>query len=412
MRGGNGSTPESFPEEGNVRRVHAIWPLAAGLAVTLSACGGSSGSGGSASQTTTTAATAVDLSAAAAELQAADYGQIADSLNQATSPPAKLKDGSTFKLADRIAAKVKSGKQINYVFSYQSSGIALFSDQFKTGYEATLPVAQSMLPMKGKSIAPPKDIDIPQQISQIEALLNTGQIDCLSIEPPDSNAFTDITNKAMAQGIPVFTNGVTSNGNEFTNFTQIPKEEGKTAANTVLAWMKSSGKQLKVFTVSGGDPTAFWAQGRMQGFEDGIKAEIPDAKFLNTAKNPLNVSFDPAKTYDAYKALLTGKPDLQFILNVDIGAEHADRAIKDSHKTGSVFTAGWNVSAAQLDAIDAGTQVAAFDQGWPQQAGFGAPACAAFLGAGKVIPNAQKLLPVTKANSADARATLNKILKK
>ncbi len=36
---------------------------------------------------------------------------------------------------------------------------------------------------------------------------------------------------------------------------------------------------LKVFAVSGGDPTQFWAQGRMKGFvDDGIKAAIPDAQ--------------------------------------------------------------------------------------------------------------------------------------
>ncbi|WP_244454381.1 sugar ABC transporter substrate-binding protein [Micromonospora echinofusca] len=375
----------------------------------LTACGGNSAS----SPSTSTGPTATaDLSAAPAKLKELGYDQIADSVGQATAAPAKLKDGSEFKLADRIAAKVREGKELNYVFSYQSSGIALFSDQYKTGYEATLPVAQSLVRMNGKAIAPPKDIDIPQQISQIEALLNTGQIDCLTIEPPDSNAFTDITNKAMARGIPVFTAGVTSNGNEFTNFTQVPVEEGRTAAKTVLEWMKSTGQQLKVFTVSGGDPSAFWAQGRMQGFEEGIKAEIPDATFINTAKNPLNVAFDPAKTYDAYKALLTGNPELQFILNVDIGAEHAVRAIADSGRKGKVFTAGWNVSEGQLDGIDEGTQVAAFDQGWTQQAGFGAVACAVYLATGKVIPNAQKLIPVTKANSAAAREDLNKILDK
>lgn len=393
-----------------MRRLHAEGPIIGGLALALllSACGGSSGSGSGESGPTVEA----DLPAASTALQDAGYDQIAQAVDQAGPPPKTLKDGSTFKLADRIAAKVKKGETLNYVFSYQSSGIALFSDQYKTGYDTTLPIGNSLIKMSGKAIAPPKDIDIPQQISQIEALLNTGQIDCLSIEPPDSDAFTDITNKAMQAGIPVFTAGVTSKGNEFTNFTQIPLEEGKTAAATVLKWMKSSGEQLKVFTVSGGDPSAFWAQGRMKGFEEGIKAEIPDATFVNTAGNPLNVSFDPAKTYDAYKALLNGRPDLQFILNVDIGAEHADRAIADAKRTGKVFTAGWNVSAAQLDAIDEGTQVAAFDQGWSQQAGFGAPACATFLATGKVLPNTQQLLPVVKDNSAAARDDLNKILKK
>ncbi len=353
----------------------------------------------------------VDLSAASAALRDAGYDQIADSVDKAAPAPATLKDGSTFKLKDSIAKKLASGEKVNYVFSYQSSGIALFSDQYKTGYDATVPIAQTVLPtMNASAIAPSGDIDVQTQISQIEALYNTNQIDCLGLEPPDSDAFTDITNKLMADGIPVFTAGVTSNGNEFSNFTQVPMEEGHQAAQVVLDWMKSTDHDLKVFTTSGGDPGSFWGQGRMKGFEEGIKAAIPDAKFINTADNPLTVNYDPAQAYDTYKALLTGNPDLQFVLNVDITAEQAFKAIQDLGRVGKVFTAGWNVSVGQLDAIDAGVQVVAFDQGWPQQAGFGAVACAVYLATGDVIPNAQHLVPVTSENSAEARKDLAKIL--
>ena len=49
--------------------------------------------------------------------------------------------------------------------------------------------------------------------------------------------------------------------------------------------MKDNNKtDIKVFAVSGGDPTQFWAQGRMKGFEETIKAAIPDAKFVTDAK--------------------------------------------------------------------------------------------------------------------------------
>lgn len=325
---------------------------------------------------------------------------------------ATLKDGSTFKLADRIANKVRAKQEINYVFSYQSPSIALFSPQYQAGYAESLPRAQATYPMKGTIIAPVSEsgIDVPAQIAQIEALMNTDQIDCLSIEPPDSNAFTQITNRAMAAGIPVFTVGVTSNGNEFTNFTQIPDKEGAQAAQIVLDWMKKNNKQLKVFAVSGGDPTSFWGQGRMKSFRQTILAAIPDAKFVNDETKPLNATFDPSKSYDAYKALIAANPDLQFIENVDVTAEHAYRAIKDSGKEGQIFTIGWNVSLGQLDAIDAGTQVAALDQKWSEQAGFGALACAELFANGKILPNTQQLAPVTKENSAQARTDLQKIL--
>lgn len=325
---------------------------------------------------------------------------------------ATLKDGSTFTLAPRIADKLASGEKINYVFSYQSASIPLFSAQYKAGYDKTIVDAQATLPMNGQAIAPVSEsgIDVPAQIAQIEALLNTDQVDCLSIEPPDSNAFTAITNTAMSKGVPVFTVGVSSNGNEFTNFTQIPEKEGKQAAEIVLKWMADNGKDLKVFAVSGGDPTAFWAQGRMKYFKETIMAAIPDATFLNDETNGLATTFDAAKTLDAYKAFIAGNPTVQFIENVDIGAEHAFRAIKEAGLEGQINTIGWNVSLGQLDAIDAGTQVAALDQKWSEQAGFGALACAEFLKNGKILPNSQELFAVTKENSEQARKDLQAVL--
>lgn len=329
----------------------------------------------------------------------------------ASGPPytATLKDGSSFTLAPRIADKLKNKQPINYVFSYQASGIALFSQQYAQGYQQGCDEGTKIYPLNCKSIAPVQT-DVATQVSQIQALLDSNQIDCLSIEPASSDGFTAITNTAMSKGIPVFTVGVTSNGNEFTNFTQIPEKEGKKAADTVIQWMKDTKKDLKVFAVSGGDPTQFWAQGRMKGFVDEIKAQVPGATFLNDQTNGLNTSYDPATTYDKAKAFITANPTVQFIENVDIGAEHIDKAITDLGKVGQVFTIGWNVSYGQLDAIDAGIQVAALDQRWAEQAAFGGPACANFLATGKILPNTQELKPVLKADTAAARDDLKKIL--
>ena len=252
--------------------------------------------------------------------------------------------------------------------------------------------------------------DANQQISQIEAKLAAGEIDCISIEPVTSDSTTAIVNKLMDQGIPVFTVGVTSRGHEFTNFTQVPQLEGETAGKIVLDWMKANNKDLKVFAVSGGDPTQFWAQGRMKGFRETIAKAIPDAKFATTEANGLNVSYDPGQTYDAYRTFLSANPDVQFIENVDIGAEHADRAIASLNKAGQVFTIGWNVSKGQLDGIEKGIQVAALDQRWSDQAAFGGPACAQFLKNGEVLPNTQTLLPVMKDQVAAARVELDRIL--
>ncbi len=318
---------------------------------------------------------------------------------------AKLSWGE-FTLAPRIADKVKAHQKINYVFSYQGSGIPLFSPQYAAGFKHGCELGNAIYPLDCTSIAPVQT-NANEQVSQIEAKLAAGQIDCISIEPTTTDSTTSIANKMMGQGIPVFTSGVSSHGHEFTNFTQLPPKEGATAAEVVLKWMDETGNHLKVFAVSGGDPAEFWAQGRMKGFREAIQKAIPDAKFVTTEENAINTSYEPGKSFDIYKAFLSAHPDVQFVENVDIGAEHADRAIKELNRVGKVFTIGWNVSKGQLDAIDAGIQVASLDQRWPDQAAFGGPACAQFLANGVVLPNTQTLRPVTKADTAQARAELS-----
>ena len=337
------------------------------------------------------------------------------SMGQAADPyQVKLKDGSTFKLAQRIQDKIKKGEKVNYVFSYASSGIKGFSEQYKAGYEATQGTASRILPMSFKSIAPSAPTgDLQLQIQQIQALANTNQIDCLSIEPANSDGMTSITNQLMAKGIPVFTVGLTSNGNELTNFTQQPNKEGETAAATVVSYMKANNLHFKTFAVSGGDPSQFWAVERAKGFRQGITAAIPGAKFLTTESSMLNVTYDPAKSYDAYKAFLSGKgKSVDVIENVDIGAGYAARALKDAGKAGKAFSVGWNVTPEQIAALQNGTQIALFDQKWPEQAGFGARACANFLKTGKVLPNSQVLQVVNKGNYKQAQATLAKLIAK
>ncbi|HEU0243472.1 MAG TPA: substrate-binding domain-containing protein, partial [Candidatus Limnocylindrales bacterium] len=322
--------------------------IAAATTLLVAACGGGTPA--------TTAPTAAPTAAPAASAGGSPAAQ-------GLPYTGTLKDGSTFTLNPRIADKLAKGEPINYVFSYGSTAIPLFSPQYKNGYEKTLPEAQKILPMNGQAIAPASAVqDINEQIAQIDALFKADQIDCLSVQSTGTDAFTKIVNDIMAKGVPVFTVGVESNGNEFTNFTQISTKEGRQAAGIIVDYMKKNNLDFKTFAVSGGDPTQNWAQGRMQGFIDGIKEAIPDAVFVNDASTALNVTYDPASAYDAYKAFIQGNPNVQVIENVDISAEHAARAIADSGNAGKMFAFGWNLSIGQLDAIDAGTQIVALDQ--------------------------------------------------
>jgi ABC-type sugar transport system substrate-binding protein len=326
------------------------------------------------------------------------------------APLTVVRDWGTFTLSPKIAEKIKNKEKINYVFSYQASGNAVFSPQMEGGFKFGCGLGQAILPMNCAIIAPIQN-NANEQISQIEAKLAAGEIDCFSVQPPSADGATAVINKMMSKGIPAFTVGLPSGGHEFSNFTQIPIKEGIQAAEIVLKWMKDSGNDLKVFAVSGGDPSQDWAQGRLKGFHETIMKAIPEAKFVTTEENAINTSFVPAKTFDTYKAFLLGHPEVQFIENVDVGAEFADRAITELNRAGKVFTIGWNSSLGQLDAIEAGTQVALLDQRWPDQAAFGGAACAQFLANGVILPNAQSLRPIFKADVPRARKELASVLK-
>lgn len=330
-----------------------------------------------------------------------------------TSAPAdkwtvKLRHGGTFSLAKSIRDKVAKNQSINYVFSYGSCSIQGFSQQYQAGYDASVPAASKIYPLKGTRLCPPQtQQDVNTQINQIQARLNINQVDCLSIEPQSSTSMAPLVEQALKKGIPVFTVGLSTFGNELTNFTQVPLKEGETAAKTVLQYMKANKLSFKTFAVSGGDPTQYWAQNRAKGFRLAIQKAIPGAKFVTTEKTMLNTTYDPGKTYDAFKAFLSGAgKNVDIIENVDIGAGIAARALKDTGRAGKAFSVGWNVTPDQIAGLKNGTQIALFDQNWPQQAAFGAIACAIFMKSGKVLPNTQQLTIITKANLKAAQAKL------
>jgi ribose transport system substrate-binding protein len=56
------------------------------------------------------------------------------------------------------------------------------------------------------------------------------------------------------------------------------------------------------------------------------------------------------------------------------------------------------VTPEQAEAIRNGTQIAMLDQKWPEQAGFGALACADYFANKIVRPNTQVLTEVTAEN--------------
>lgn len=363
--------------------------LTIALAVAVAACGGSDDSTGGSAETTGGGETA----------------------SGASNVPSSVETSwGTFELAPEIAEKVENDEPINYLFSFEASGIPGFGEQFTAGYEFGCEQGQAIYPLNCEIVAPVQP-NINEQISQVQAKLAAGQVDCLSIQPPTDTAVNALINEVSAKGIPVFAVGEENKANSLMNFTQDHETEGEVAAETVVKWMEENDEELKVFAITSGLPTLGWAQGRMKGFEKKLKEEVPDAKLLTTSKNATEIPLEPAPGYDAAKSLIAANPDVQVIMNTDISGEPINKAIADTGRKGKTYSIAWNPTMGQLKGVEDGLQIATVDQRWFDQAAYGGEACATFLSTGEIMPNTQEPDPITLSEVDRARTALEQIEK-
>lgn len=327
----------------------------------------------------------------------------------ATNVPKSVETSwGTFELNPRIAEKVENEEPINYLFSFEASGTPGFGEQFTAGFEFGCKKGEEIYPLNCEIVAPVQP-NIAEQISQVQAKLAAGQVDCLSIQPPTDTAANALINEVAADGIPVFAVGVENTANNLMNFTQDNTVEGEVAAETVAKWAKENDQDVKVVAITSGLPTLGWAQGRMKGFEKKLKQEMPGVKLLTTSKNATEIPLEPAPGYDAAKSLIAANPDVQVIMNTDISGEPINKAIADTGRKGKTFSIAWNPTMGQLKGIEDGYQIATVDQRWFDQAAYGGEACATFLSSGEILPNTQKPDPITLDQVDRARTALEDI---
>jgi len=166
----------------------------------------------------------------------------------------------TFKLSSRIATKLSKHQPLNVVLSMEGTGIAILGPLYKAGFARGIALSSKTYPLKGKLIGP-VSTDPPAQVAQIETLLNSNQIDCLSIEAGSVSGYTNIINKAVGMGIPTFTVGTDIAGSKrFTAYLPNHITEGKAAADIVATWAQQNNVAIGQVAMAGGDPTRDWAR--------------------------------------------------------------------------------------------------------------------------------------------------------
>jgi ABC-type sugar transport system substrate-binding protein len=317
----------------------------------------------------------------------------------------------TFKLAPRIIAKIKAHQPLNFVYSISDSGQPVFSAAIQSGFNDGVAQAAKTFgyPLKAKMIGPVGGGN-QKQISQIQTLLNSNQIDVLVFNAAQPGPFIDILNQVMAAGVPVWGTGGDSPQSHRIGFFALNEEDaGKQAGQLAGQWAKQHNLSVSKAAVFTGDPSGPWAQSRMKGFVEGLHSVLPQVQLVNSVSNPLNTGFDSPTVYSDAKSFILGHPDVQLIFHTDQGVQMVGKAIADTGRTNKTWAVGFNLNPEILNYIKTNQILVTVGQNWHGQAATAADAGAEFLFKGQVIAgfHAATPYPVTPATLADAFKTLN-----
>ncbi|SHO67685.1 ribose transport system substrate-binding protein [Pseudoxanthobacter soli DSM 19599] len=311
-----------------------------------------------------------------------------------------------FKLAPRIVKKIEAGEKVNIIVDIEGTGIPIQGAEMRIGTKKGCDAANKELSAECRLVGPVNP-DTTKQLAELETLLNSGQVDCLALQPPLPNQFTGIINKYAAAGIPVFTLNIDApKAKRFAFYALNEVQAGTINGEATAKLIKEKGIKVDQIAMGSGAPDQPWAQSRMEGFMAGYKSVFPDAKFFNDAKSgiPTGKNFTTQEVLNSVTPFLTAHPDVTLFFHTDQGVEGVGNVIRNLKLNGKVFTSGFNVSGAILDAIADGTTLVTIDQGFDNQAQAPVEQCAKYLATGETPADPlQYLRPIviTKAGGQD-----------
>ena len=327
-------------------------------------------------------------------------------------------DWGTFTLSSAIAGKVDKKSALNFTLSFQTlatvgapvnllAGMRQAAKEVKSQYGVDVNV----------KLIGPANTDPVAQISQVQQAINAGQVDCLAVEPVSPDAFVRVINQAIDAGVPTYTvNTDSPTSHRFAysgaNDSFPPTGEhpmGQVAGQYTIQWLHDHSVTPKTAALVTGDTTASWAQGRMQGWMDTMKAAFPSLQFVGTPTNALTTGYDPAAIYPAVAAFMNGHPNVDLYFDSDWGAKTIGKLITDRGLKGKINTIGYNVDTTYLDEVTSGDVMATVDQRYDEQSFGFVKGCADFLLKGTVPASGFAYVAptvVTPTNVADVKTRL------
>ena len=329
----------------------------------------------------------------------------------------------TFTLAQRIVDKAAAGEALNIIVNNQGTAIPVFGAEQSIGTTRGCEVNGARGLAITCRLTGPASTDQNGQLSELETLLASDQVDCLGIQSPLPDAFVDIINKFVDAGVPVFTqNTDVANSKRFAFYALNERDSGRANGIATANLVTSLGLTIGTVGMGSGSVSGPWAQDRMGGFEEGYKSVFPDAVFAQDEKNGLPVGspdFTIQQAIEQAGPYLQGNSDVNLFFHTDQGVEGVATVIEQQGSTGTVWTSGFNVSLPILDFIDKGIILTTINQGFDNQAEATVRACVDYLTAGTVPEDPLAYLDpiiITKdggegmQSAADARTHLLEVL--
>lgn len=314
-------------------------------------------------------------------------------------------DWGTFTINPEIAKRVTDGEPLRVVLSMQGTGIPVFGRQQQIGVDRACAAAQAAGVNVECRMVGPASTDTAAQLVEMEALLNSNQVDCLVTQTGEPNAFVKTVNQYVDKGIPVFgENGDIADSKRFAFFALNEFEAAKANGELTAAVMAEQGITPTAVAVGSGLPTGPWAISRMEGFQAGLEGAIPGVKFFNNSESglPTGDGFTVEETISALSPFLRGNPDVNLFFHTDQGVEGVGKVIESDGYLGKRYTSGFNISAPILDSVEGGSILVTVDQGFDNQAEQSVAACINYLTTGQLpaeeFPPMQPIL-VTKAGT-------------
>jgi ABC-type sugar transport system substrate-binding protein len=243
-------------------------------------------------------------------------------------------------------------------------------------------------------VAPPSEIDVQAQISQIEDLI-AQKVDGIALAPTDPNALAAVVDQAKAAGINVvFVDGAGTN--EGVPFVGTNNLEGGKLGGSFMCKSLPPGSEVAILqgvmsTTNGADRY------------NGAKEALEGCGMKVVAAQPAD--WDRAKALSVTESILAGNPNIKGIFasndNMALGAVEA---LKAAAKLQDVMVVGYDANPDAAESILAGDMTASVAQAPKEMAGLGIQALVD-MKAGKQVPMVTDpgTVLVTKENAEQYR---------